>query len=93
MDDVCPALALYLGRPASAYQRAQPSKVRNAYGDDMAKRIIELMEELGALAPDWQTHTLQSATLWAEAEMRRRHPSLNDAAIDDLGWAFSYSWR
>lgn len=91
MDDLSRALKLYLGRPASPFPSANPEEVRQAFNDKMVAEVSSLLNEVSALEVDWKSHTLVSATKWAEAEMRSRHSHLGDEALADLGWAFSYS--
>lgn len=66
-----------------------------AFGPDQGAKlnaqIDTLFCEIDALKPDWQEHSLQSATRWVEAEMARMHPGLEVEAIACLGWAFSFS--
>lgn len=90
MSDVSRALSLYLGRSVSPFPCSRPDDVRSGFGDGMVEKVDRLLNEVGALEVDWKSHSLQSATVWAEAEMRQRHPNLTEAAIADLGWAFSY---
>lgn len=90
MNDMSRALQLYLGRGRSSFPCARADRVREVFDDAMLEEISRLVKEMDGLPVDWQTHSLISATTWAEAEIRRRHPELDDEAIADLGWAFSY---
>lgn len=88
------ALRLYLGRDTHPYPGSHPLAVLEAFGADRAGKLTSeiemLLEEVGALRPDWEKFSVSSATRWAEDEMQRRHPELEPEAIAALGWAFSY---
>jgi hypothetical protein len=90
MDELSRALALHLGRPDAAWPQSRADAVVRAHGRDMSDRVDALLAEIGSIAIDWTGHTLNSATGYAEAEMKRRHPDLPDDVIANLGWAFSY---
>lgn len=81
------ALRSYTGRGASPFPRRDAGAVASPLLADVEKLLAEMNE----LEPDWTSHSLGSATAWAEAEMRARHPELEDDALATLAWAWSYS--
>ncbi|MEH6660809.1 MAG: hypothetical protein V7679_04085 [Parasphingorhabdus sp.] len=94
MSQLTQALSLYLESATSSWPRCNPEAVINAFGQETGEalndEIGELLKDLGELQPNWQEHSLQSATKWAEVEILRQHPHLDREATANLGWAFSY---
>ena len=92
-EDLSNAVRLYLGYHSAAFPHAYESAVTERYGSDLLIRVESIVRDAGDLQPDWALHSLLSAKEWAEAELKRRHPELDDAAVSALGWAFSYWWK
>lgn len=84
------ALKLYFGDGTSAYPKENPQAVLAEFGPRLLEQVEALAAGISHLRPDWSKHTLASATEWAESEMKRLHPSLDDGSAKTLGWAFSY---
>jgi len=90
MTTLSAALKLYFAEDASSFPTQNPHAVETAFGSTVLSRIEALAAEVGSLKPDWNNHTLASATKWAEGEMKRRHTDLDDGGAATLGWPFSY---
>ena len=91
------ALRSYTGRGVSSFPRRDPEEVQRAAGstdaDQLLVEIEKLLNEMGELQPDWNSHSLGSATTWAEGEMRARHPELDGDALATLAWSWSYDQK
>jgi hypothetical protein len=85
-NSLAAALRSYTGRGTSPFPRRDP----RAVAGPVLAEIERLMNEMNELEPDWTSHSLASATAWAEAEMRARHPKLDDDALASLAWCWSY---
>ena len=83
------ALRLYTGRGTSPFPRRNPDAVTGP----LLAEVERLVSELSALEPDWNSHSLATATTWAKAEMKERHPELDEEALASLAWVWSYDRR
>lgn len=98
MDEVqSRAVIVYMGVGRTPFPKCDPEDLSEVFGEE-AKTLLPyvkgLCDEIWSIEVDWSTHTLDSATEMATAEMCARHPELSDEAIEALGWGFSYShWK
>jgi hypothetical protein len=93
-DPLSTALRLYTGRGVSAHPRQDRAAVLgSAVCRPFLTEIEQLLDEVGELRPDWNGHSLASASEWAKAEIKARHPELADDALDTLAWSFSYDHK
>ena len=84
---VTAALRSYTGRGASPFPRCDPDAVATPL---LLLEVERLVNEMNELEPEWDLHSLTSATAWAEAEMKARHPELDEDALATLAWSWSY---
>ena len=89
-NELSSAVLLYLGYGYASFPKEDSSAVRARFGSDLLGRVEAMVREAGELEPEWEKHSLLSATDWAETEVRRRYASLNDAAVSALGRPFSH---
>lgn len=57
------------------------------------ERLDSIIGELNQLKPDWSSCSLAQAGKWAKAEMKSKHPELNEDALNALEWTFTWWWR
>jgi hypothetical protein len=91
------AVIRFLGYGIATHPDENSACLVDEFGAETASKLEAgirlLLGELNNLKPDWSIHSLVSAGAWAKEEMRRRHPELNQGALDALEWAFTWSWR
>ncbi len=95
--DLNRAVVLYVRHGTAAWPQRDGAAVVREFGAERAgallPRVASLLDEIGRIDLDWRAHTLASATQCARAELQRRHPELDDAALGALAWKFSYDWK
>jgi hypothetical protein len=89
MNSLTAALRSYTGRDTSPVPLRQPGAVAKA----LLAEVERLVNEMGQIEPDPNLHSLVSALAWAEAEMKARHPELEEDALATLAWSWSYDWK
>lgn len=97
-DPINQALVLFTGYGTSRFPRARTADIAAAFGDSAAMelrgRILLLYEELKQppVEPAGRT-SRKSATELAVAELRPRHPELDEEGLAVLAWAYSFGLR
>jgi hypothetical protein len=90
------AVVVYLSVGRSSFPHCDPEAVIETFGAEAAESLMPyasaVASEVLNIWTDWSTHTLDSAGEEAAAQMRQRHPELDDEAIKALGWHFSYTY-
>ncbi len=91
------ALVAYLQRGRAASPQADIEAVRAvATGTDpeqLVARVRAVVSESLDVPVDRARRSLGDAGRAAAAEMARRHPELDPAALDALAWNFTFVWR
>lgn len=91
------ALVAYLGYGIDRFPKEDMSRLISTFGEELSTKlrpqVQEILAELGQLKPNWEVHTLESSGAWAKQEMKKRHPNLDNDALDALGWTFTWWWR
>ncbi|WP_130617176.1 hypothetical protein [Dyella amyloliquefaciens] len=91
------AVIEYSGYGARSFPQEDEGRLKLAFdgqvSDQLLDQVRQILVELGQLKPDWSAHTLESAGIWAVAEMARNHPDLDKPALDALAWIFTWWWR
>ena len=91
------ALPLYVGYGLTGFPKEDGSRLVEVFGPELGSQleteIKQLLVELDQLKPDWDAHTLVSASKWASASLRHKYPGLDQTAVASLEWVFSWWWR
>lgn len=91
------ALIRYLGGGRLPYPQPSPEVVVETYGteegSDLVKYAAGVVEELDEMVPDWKSEDLHTATERAVGLIARRHPELDDQALDLLRAMYSFGWK
>jgi len=91
------AVLVYLGVGISSSPTRLPDRLFGYFGpehaDALQRRVDVLLDE-SWLAPDeWAGLSLGAATDRLEESLRLAHPELSEAAVQAVGWAFSFNNR
>jgi hypothetical protein len=97
MHSLNKAIVLYLGHGITTYPVSDASRLAQCFSaqeaSGLAEQVNVLLDELDAIKPDWNAHTLVSGSQWAVAQLKRSHPELDDKATAALEWAYSWWWK
>jgi len=86
-DNLNEAIVVYIGTefcPQSYGPRLLLEKFGQDLGAELVGRVRKLLKELDEFKPDWNIHSLDSAAEWAIDEIQKKHPELNQQALDAL---------
>src|SRR4051812_17053539 len=91
------AVVTYLQKGTAASPRADEAAVR-AVADEtppdvLVEKVSALVAESLDISVDWGSVSLGDAGPAVVAEMARRHPELDQIALDALAWNFTFTWR
>jgi len=96
-QELSAAVVAYLQRGQAASPRADADAVRalasTSDPEALVARVEALVSESLDVPVDWASLSLGDAGRAAAAEMARRHPELDSAALDALAWNFTFVWR
>lgn len=96
-EQLSQALVVYIGKGMTRAPDLDLGRVVSRWGGQMAQamrpRLDLLLVEMHRLPVDWSQHDLVSGSEAATAMMRERHPELTEAALQALGWKYSFDWR
>lgn len=91
------AVVLFTGFGARSFPHEDADVVREGLPTENAENALKdveaLMAELGSYKPNWDNHTLVSASEWAADQMQSAHPELDAKSIGALKWIFSFWWK
>ena len=91
------AVPLYLGYELDPFPKEDASRLVSKFGvergNELESQVKMLLNELIKLKPDWNAHTLVTASRWAVAELRQVHPELDNRSIAALEWVYSWWWK
>ncbi|MDO7837514.1 hypothetical protein Q4610_20960 [Sphingobium sp. HBC34] len=97
MDDYNQAVVLYIGWEIASFPQEDEARVLDRFGPTLGPalvvRVQALLEELQAIQPNWDQHTLVSASNWAVKQLKQKHPQLDEAATSALEWIYSWWWK
>ena len=91
------AIVAYLQMENAASPRTDDEAVRAVAvatdPDDLLARVKALVAESLSIEVDWNSLSLADGGRAMAAEMARRHPELDQVALDALAWKFTFDWR
>jgi hypothetical protein len=91
------AIVLFTGFGARSLPCEDADAVRDGLPAEDARSALPdvqaLITELRSFSPNWDDHTLVSASSWAAEKMQAAHPSLDATSIAALKWTFSFWWK
>jgi hypothetical protein len=96
-NDLNDAIILFLGFGTASSPRRDRARLDQEFGVDHGatheSQVLNLIAEVGELAVDWSTHSLESAGEAVRSALHGRHPDLSDVAVRALVWKFTFDWR
>src|SRR5215831_11447170 len=90
------AILIYVRQGSSPFPSADPDGVVRAFPEDGAELIAyakDTLREMRLVPVDWSTETYKGAIERLRNEMARRHPELNEEAVDAIAWVFAFENR
>lgn len=96
-DSLSKAITLSLGFGEAIAPNRDANRIVREFGPAegavLVAKVQAILDELGTIPVDWSKHTLASAEQEVLAQMHARHPDLSEAALQALGWDFTFFWR
>lgn len=93
-QNLCPAIVTFLGFGESVSPRHDSEKIIEIFGSELLNKILLVLGEAVDIEVNWAKNlTLAEAGEVVRCEMQRRHPELDDSALDAIAWKFTYDWR
>lgn len=96
-DDLNDAIQLYVGIGTSQFPKEDDVKVIDQFGAEAAQPLVagvrSVIDDLQKVQPDWERHTLVSASHWAVEQVSMNHPELTEKSKVALEWLYSWWWR
>ena len=96
MDSLNRAISLYVGWDVSSFPKEDSARVFAAFGsvgDLLVLKVKTLLEELNGFKVDWSKFDLLAGSEWAVAQLRERHPEIDDEGAKALVWIYSWWWK
>lgn len=94
IENLCLAIVTYLGFGQSASPRHDREKIIEIFGHELLDKVLLVLDEVGGIEVNWSSNlSLVEAGEFVRSEMQRRHPDLNDLALDAITWKYTYDWR
>lgn len=94
MQNLCLAIVTFLGFGESVYPRYERDRVVEIFDHELLEKVLLVLGEAERVEVNWSNNlTLADAGELVRCEMQRRHPELNDLALDAIAWKYTFDWR
>jgi len=91
------AIILFIGHGINPYPQEDGSRLLNKFGPILGPglevKVKKLLKEVDEFKPNWNTQSLVSAGKWAVDEIQKKHPELNQDALDAIFWTYTYGYK
>jgi len=94
-DQLSEGILAYLQARSAASPRTDEGAVLALPDGGVAllEEVKAVVTESLAVTVDWNSLSLGDAGRYAAAETGRRHPELDQEALDAIAWNFTFAWR
>jgi hypothetical protein len=94
IQNLCLGIITFLGFGESVSPRYDRERVVEIFGHELLEKVLLVLGEAERVEVNWSNNlTLADAGTLVRCEMQRRHPELNDLALDAIAWKYTYDWR
>lgn len=88
------AIVIFLGFGENVSPRHDREKIIEIFGHELLDKVLLVLGEAGGIEVNWSSNlSLAEAGEVVRCEMQRRHPDLDDLALDAIAWKYTYDWR